>query len=126
MEPKAPGKAPAEKAEAAWARAVAWARASDQVAAKIHPRPILTPRCQACLARPARGAPPASTAIDDRFPSKAGTGSGTAPTRYLVVGTRAPVDTITYPDHDRVCHRDRSLPDDIWTDRASRPAQSPY
>jgi uncharacterized cupin superfamily protein len=49
-----------------------------------------------------------------------------APTRYLVVGTRAPLDTITYPDHDRVCHRDRSLPDDIWTDGAGRPASSPY
>lgn len=49
-----------------------------------------------------------------------------APTRYLVVGTRAGVDTITYPDHDRVCHRDRSLPDDIWTDGRGEPAQSPY
>ncbi|MFD1153588.1 cupin domain-containing protein [Undibacterium aquatile] len=28
----------------------------------------------------------------------------------LVVGTRAPVDHITYPEHDRVCLRDRSLP----------------
>jgi uncharacterized cupin superfamily protein len=49
-----------------------------------------------------------------------------APTRCLVVGTRAPVDKITYPDHDRVCHRDRSLPDDLWTDSAGAPAASPY
>ncbi len=49
-----------------------------------------------------------------------------APTRCLVVGTRAPVDRITCPDHDRVCHRDRSLPDDIWTDGAGNPASSPY
>lgn len=49
-----------------------------------------------------------------------------SPTRCLVVGTRAPVDTITYPDHDRVCHRDRSLPDDIWLDGAGEPASSPY
>jgi len=48
------------------------------------------------------------------------------PTRCLVVGTRAPVDTITYPDHDRVCLRDRALPDDIWTDGAGNPAKSPY
>lgn len=48
------------------------------------------------------------------------------PTRCLVVGTRAPVDRITYPDDDRVCHRDRSLPDDTWTDTAGRPASSPY
>ena len=50
----------------------------------------------------------------------------TAPTRCLVVGTRAPVDRITYPDHDRVCLRDRSLPDDIWADTAGTPAESPY
>ena len=47
-------------------------------------------------------------------------------TRCLVVGTRAPVDQITYPEHDRVCLRDRSLPDDIWTDSAGQPASSPY
>lgn len=50
----------------------------------------------------------------------------TSPTRCLVVGTRAPVDRITYPEHDRVCLRDRSLPDDIWTDLAGQPAASPY
>lgn len=49
-----------------------------------------------------------------------------APTRCLVVGTRAPVDRITYPDHDRVCLRDRSLPDDLWTDTSGAPAKSPY
>ncbi len=46
--------------------------------------------------------------------------------RCLVVGTRAPVDTITYPDHDRACYRDRSLPDDIWTDGAGEPASNPH
>lgn len=39
-----------------------------------------------------------------------------AATRCLVVGTRAPIDRITYPDCDRVCLRDRSLPGDIWTE----------
>ncbi len=48
-----------------------------------------------------------------------------APTRCLVVGTRAPVDRITYPDHDRICLRDRSLPDDLWTDAAGHPAMPP-
>ncbi len=47
-------------------------------------------------------------------------------TRCLVVGTRAAVDTITYPDLDRVCHRDRSLPDDLWTNGAGEPALNPY
>jgi len=49
-----------------------------------------------------------------------------APTRCLVIGTRATVDRITYPDHDRLCLRDRSLPDDLWTDMSGRPADSPY
>ena len=50
----------------------------------------------------------------------------TSTTRCLVVGTRAPVDRITYPEHDRVCHRDRSADDDVWTDHAGRPASNPY
>ncbi|MRW92439.1 cupin domain-containing protein [Duganella sp. FT80W] len=49
-----------------------------------------------------------------------------SPTRCLVVGTRAPVDHITYPEHDRICIRDRSLPDDIWTTLDGKPASSPY
>jgi len=47
-------------------------------------------------------------------------------TRCLVVGTRAPVDRITYPEHGRVCIRDRALPDDVWTDLAGNPADGPY
>jgi uncharacterized cupin superfamily protein len=47
-------------------------------------------------------------------------------TRCLIVGTRAAVDTITYPELDRVCQRDRSLPDDIWTNGAGEPAPNPY
>lgn len=47
-------------------------------------------------------------------------------TRCLVVGTRAAVDRITYPEHDRVCLRDRSLPDDVWTNGAGDAASSPY
>jgi uncharacterized cupin superfamily protein len=49
-----------------------------------------------------------------------------ATTRCLVVGTRAQVDRITYPDHDRVCHRDRSADDDVWTDLEGKPASNPY
>ena len=48
------------------------------------------------------------------------------PARYLTVGTRAALDRITYPDHDRVCIRDRSLPDDEWTTIDGKPASSPY
>ena len=51
---------------------------------------------------------------------------GTVPTRCLVVGTRAPADRTTYPDDDRVCHRDRAVSDDVWTDLAGRPATCPY
>lgn len=51
---------------------------------------------------------------------------GETASKFLVVGTRAPVDTITYPDHDRVCYRDRSLPEDVWTDSRGNPSNSPY
>lgn len=52
-----------------------------------------------------------------------------APTRCLVVGTRAQRDTITYPDRDRVVHCDRSQPgnrQDVWTDGEGRPATNAY
>jgi uncharacterized cupin superfamily protein len=47
-------------------------------------------------------------------------------TKCLVVGTRAPYDRITYPDHNRVCIRDRSVEDDAWVDFDGNPADSPY
>jgi uncharacterized cupin superfamily protein len=40
--------------------------------------------------------------------------------------SKARVDRITYPEHERVCIRDRSLPDDVWTDLAGDPADSLY
>lgn len=49
-----------------------------------------------------------------------------APTRCLVFGTRAERDRIAYPEHDRICIRDRSAPDDLWTDLDGAPADSPY
>ncbi|WP_199195346.1 cupin domain-containing protein [Thiomonas sp. X19] len=48
------------------------------------------------------------------------------PTRCLVVGTRAKVDRMTYPDHGRICLRDRSEPDDLWFDLRGQPASNPY
>ena len=48
------------------------------------------------------------------------------PTRCLVVGTLAPVDRITYPDSDRVLHRDRTAQTNVWTDSAGQPASDPY
>ncbi len=48
------------------------------------------------------------------------------PTKCLVVGTRASFDRITYPNHNRVCIRDRSKEDDEWVDFEGRPADSPY
>lgn len=52
--------------------------------------------------------------------------AGVATARYLVVGTRAPTDVITYPEHDRRCVRVRSLADDLWIDGDGAPAGSPY
>lgn len=48
------------------------------------------------------------------------------PTKVLVVGTRAQTDRVTYPDHDRQLHRDRSQPEDKWTDMLGKPASNPY
>lgn len=48
------------------------------------------------------------------------------PARCLVVGTRARTDRITYPQHDRLLHRDRSRGEEVWTDAAGRPADNPY
>ena len=48
------------------------------------------------------------------------------PALILVVGTRAAIDHITCPDHDRICVRERALPADVWTDMAGRPANNPY
>lgn len=51
---------------------------------------------------------------------------GSAPTKVLVVGTRAQVDRVTYPDHNRQLLRDRSQPEDVWTDMQGLPASNPY
>ncbi|MEQ8483126.1 MAG: cupin domain-containing protein [Pseudomonadales bacterium] len=48
------------------------------------------------------------------------------PTKVLVVGARAQQDCVTYPDHDRKLHRDRSQPQDRWTDLQNNPATNPY
>ncbi|WP_431478772.1 cupin domain-containing protein [Massilia eburnea] len=48
-----------------------------------------------------------------------------SPVQCMIVGTRAQTDRITYPDHDRVLHRDRSQPDDIWTDSSGQTTESP-
>ena len=78
-----------------------------------------------------------STAIlrpGDTATFKAGTPLGhclqnhsTAEARYLVIGTRAPADVITYPDHDRVLHVTRDPRSRRWTDAQGAPADdSPY
>jgi uncharacterized cupin superfamily protein len=52
--------------------------------------------------------------------------TGQLPTKVLVVGTRAQKDCVTYPDHDRQLHRDRSQPEDVWTDMRGNSASNPY
>ena len=46
--------------------------------------------------------------------------------RYLVIGTRAPADTVTYPDHDRAQEVDRETGARRWSDTAGNPATNPY
>ena len=45
--------------------------------------------------------------------------------RYLVVGTRAPQDVVTYPYHDRVLHFDRSSGTRRYTTLADDPSDTP-
>ena len=47
--------------------------------------------------------------------------NSTAPVRYLVIGTRAPKDVVTYPDNDRVVTHTR-----VGQDRNGNPAKSLY
>ncbi|WP_211870806.1 cupin domain-containing protein [Neoroseomonas terrae] len=49
-----------------------------------------------------------------------------APCRYLVMGTRADTDIITYPDSGKRCVRLRSLDRDLWIDTSGKPTKSPY
>ena len=46
--------------------------------------------------------------------------------RFLVVGTRAERDVVTYPRNDRMLHRDRGTDSRRWTDHAGNPAPNPY
>lgn len=45
---------------------------------------------------------------------------------YLVVGTRADSDVVTYPDHDRVLSFDRKTETRVYTTLDGKPAGSPY
>ena len=49
-----------------------------------------------------------------------------APLRYLVIGTRAPHDRVTYPDHDRVLHVTRRSNERRWTHINGSPADPLY
>ena len=50
---------------------------------------------------------------------------GDAPARYVVIGTRVPRDTITYPDHDRILTYDRAAGTRSYHTRDGRPASKP-
>lgn len=52
--------------------------------------------------------------------------TGQAEARYLVIGTRAAADTVTYPDKDRILIVDRAADTVGWTDLAGRPSTNPY
>lgn len=48
------------------------------------------------------------------------------PCSYLIVGTRADRDVVTYPDHNRVATSGAEGETVLWTDLEGRPADSPY
>ena len=50
----------------------------------------------------------------------------TAEARYLVIGTRAAMDVVTYPDNDRVLHITRNPLQRRYTDLQGQPADTPY
>lgn len=45
---------------------------------------------------------------------------------YIVIGTRAPTDIVTYPDDDRVLTIDSAAKSETWTTHAGAPATNPY
>ncbi len=49
-----------------------------------------------------------------------------ADARYLIIGTRATADVVTYPDADRVLTLKRQPDSRAWTDFAGNPATSAY
>ncbi len=51
--------------------------------------------------------------------------TGATPARYLVIGTRAPRDTVTYPEHDRVQWVDRTTGTRSFTTLDGKPADRP-
>lgn len=48
------------------------------------------------------------------------------PCHYLVVGTRAVQDVVTYPDHDRITIIRADHDEAVWTDLDGTPADNPY
>lgn len=48
-----------------------------------------------------------------------------APVRYVVIGTRAPTDRVTYPDHDRVLIHDRTSDMRTYETLDGQPATKP-
>lgn len=49
-----------------------------------------------------------------------------APVRYVVIGTRAGRDVVTYPDRDRILHFDRENNTRRYTTLSGAPSDSPY
>ncbi|XDB00284.1 cupin domain-containing protein [Sulfitobacter sp. LCG007] len=48
-----------------------------------------------------------------------------APARYLVIGTRAMLDRVSYPEHDRIQHVDRLNQERRFTTMTGAPAENP-
>lgn len=48
-----------------------------------------------------------------------------APVRYVMIGTRAPRDVVTYPDRDRVLHYERATKTRRYTTVSGAPSNGP-
>ncbi|MFD2261631.1 cupin domain-containing protein [Lacibacterium aquatile] len=63
----------------------------------------------------------AGDAVGHRVENRSGT-----EVRFLVIGTRIPADTITYPDHGLLLRYDEADPRGSWSDLNGAPARNPY
>ena len=106
----------------AWSSIKHWHSAEDELVYVLDGEVTLIEGDSECVLRPGdaaafRAGAPVGHCLVNR---------SARPSRCLVIGTRAAVDRITYPDRDRVCHRDSAAGDDVWTDGAGQPASNPY
>lgn len=99
-----------------------WHQAEDELVYLLEGEAVLYEGAEPIVLLPGDGACfPAGKAIGHFISNESA-----APCRLLMVGSRAPSDVITYPEHGRKCLRVRALDEDIWQDLDGNPADRPF